>query len=141
MPITATAGTMADKNFIGFQKPGNSRSAAGSGGGILRATYKADGQTVQGDAADFTSLTADTYVKVGFKFTGGSTGVVDWYVNGVKTGTSITSGTAAGSIGHATFPSDIPLGLAIAVVHTATLTNSAFTIDWVRIAQKLIDAD
>jgi len=141
LPITATAGTMADKNFIGFHKPGNSRSGAGSGGGIIRATYKADGQTVQGDAADFTTLTADTWVKLGFVFTGGSSGVLDWYVNGVKTGTSVTSGTAAGSIGHATFPNDVVLGLAMAVVHTATLTNSAMSVDWVRFAQEALVID
>lgn len=136
LPITATAGAMADKNFVGFQKPGNARSTAGTGGGIIRFTYKADGQTVQGDAADFTTLTADTYVKLGFKFTGGATGVLRAYVNGVETGTPLT----VANIAAATFPNDVVLGLAMAVVHTATLTNSAMTVDWVRYAQRtLID--
>jgi len=137
LPITATAGTLADKNLIGFHRPGNARSGAGSGGAIVRFTYKADGQTVQGNAADWTTIAADTWVKLGFKFTGGATGVVRSYVNGVETGDPLS----VANIAAATFPSDMVLGLAMAVVHTATVTNTAMSVDWVRIAQRSLDND
>lgn len=137
LPITATAGTLADKNLIGFHRPGNARSGAGSGGGIVRFTYKADGQAVQGTSTDFSSIVADTWIKLGFKFTGGSTGVLRTYVNGTETGDPLT----VANIAAATFPNDMVLGLAMAVVHTATVTNTAMSVDWVRIAQRTLDND
>lgn len=119
VPITATAGALADKNLVGWLRPGTSTTGDGS---IARATYKADGiaaVTVQDNAAAFV---ADTYIKLGMRFDP-SDYYLTFYLNGVPSGRKLIP-SAAGT----DFPNDILLSPIAAALNTAAVT-SVFTID------------
>lgn len=126
VPITATAGAMADKNFVGFMRPGTSTAGDGS---IVRTTYKADGITAV-TVADYASqFVADTFIKLGMKFDP-KDNILRFFINGVEQATTKTIPASAGT----DFPSDTLMGPMFAVLNTAVNT-SLITMDWWRFGQ------
>lgn len=134
VPITATAGAMADKNFVGFLRPGTSTTGDGSS---LKIQYKADGvaavtlETIAG------ALVADTYIHLGFKFLpkgfpgfNGDNYLRFFLDNLERTAAALLMPTGAGT----DFPNDVLMGLTAGALNTAAVT-SLFSIDAWRIAQ------
>ncbi len=127
VPITATAGTMADQNMIGFLRPGTSTTGDGSS---IRFFYKANGVaavTIQTAAA---AITADTFIKTGFKYDP-VTNLITWYINNVKQTATYTLASAAGT----DFPNDVLLGPIAASLNTVGSQTDLFTIDWIEVLQ------
>ena len=121
VPITATAGTMADENWVGFHR-------LGTDGDYVDFRYKADGVTAVTVGSDAQVLVADTWVKLGFVYDPVSYGLT-YYGNGQPLGT-YTVPSAAGT----DFPNDVLLSPLAAVINAAVVT-SVFSIDWIRCYQ------
>ncbi len=95
-PIMAATG-----NFVGFRMP--------EGSGSVDTIYKADGVGVVADQTVNSAcvvLVADTYVKLGMRFTR-RTGLLTWYVNGVSCGNTKAVPNETGT----DFPADVRFGL------------------------------
>ncbi len=122
------AGTIADKNFIGFHR-------LEGDGDKVDIVYKADGQTQQSFTDAFT-LVADAWVKLGFLFDGAET--LRFYLNGQEYATA-RLGSAA--LIATTFPSDINLAPAIVVKNATGSTPGDTTIDWIKFGYTRADAD
>ena len=127
VPITATAGTLADQNIVGFHRPATD-------GDVINAVYKANGVTAV-TVGVMQVPAADTYYKLGFVFDP-YTYVLTFYLNGVATLTK-TIPSAAGT----DFPNDVLLGLIAAVVNAAGSVTSVFTVDWWKAAQMTAPGD
>ncbi len=131
IPITATAGRMADKNLIGFLRAGTSTAGDGS---LINMIYKADGQpsatthTTLGSKAS--ALTADTYIKTAFTYNE-KDGKIRWFLDNVLQTSTYSLVSTAGN----PFPNDIVLGPIMGTVNTAGSITDIVTIDWIRIAQ------
>lgn len=115
-PIMATTG-----NFVGFRMPEGT-------GGALNAVYDSDdaGQTVDAEVvvnAACATMVADTYVKLGMRFNR-RTGLMSWYVNGVKAPNSKAVPNATGT----DFPADVRLGMLFGQKLVATAAG-VVTID------------
>lgn len=111
-PIMAATG-----NFVGFRMP--------EGAGSVDAIYKADGVAVvagQTVNSAVTTMVADTYTKFGMRFEK-RTGLLSWYVNGVKCANSKAVPNATGT----DFPADVRLGLLFG--HKNEGTGVSSTID------------
>jgi hypothetical protein len=113
VPIAA-AGTLADENFVGWHR-------LEGDGDKADFVYKADGVTQVTNEADAATLVADTYIRLGFKYDGPA-GILYHYVDGVKSATSYTMASAAGT----DFPNDVRLGM---VAATLAATSSTYTLD------------
>ncbi len=137
VPIAAD-GTLADINFVGFHK-------LEADGDQIDAVYKANGVTQVTVLADAlpTALVADTYVKLGMRYTvlndgsiqdpnnlGGTKYVLSFLVNGIRVATKQIP-SAAGT----DFPNDVGLGVAFAVLNATASTPGDNTIDWIHAAQ------
>lgn len=127
LPI-ADAGTLADKNFIGFHR-------LEGDGDQFDFVWKADGQTQQSLITDMISggLVADTYVKLGFVYdpSAPNTKKIKVFINGVP---QTTYGTNT-QMTAATFPSDICLGPALCIKLATASTPGTTTFDWLRCGQ------
>lgn len=134
VPITATAGAMADKNFVGFLRPGTGTTGDGSS---LKIQYKADGvaavtlETIAG------ALVADTYIHLGFKFMpkgfpgfNGDNYLRFYLDNLERTAAAYLMATGTGT----DFPNDVLMGLTAGALNTAAVT-SLFSVDAWRLAQ------
>lgn len=126
VPITATAGAMADKNFVGFLRPGTSTTGDGS---IIRACYKADSVTAVTVIDTAAALVADTFIKLGMKFDPRDN-YLRFFINNIELGSKKLIPVSGGT----DFPSDTLMGPIAAVLNTAAIT-SVFTIDWWKFAQ------
>jgi hypothetical protein len=136
VPITA-AGALADKNLIGFQRPESARTTAGTGGAIMNAVYKADGQTAVNAQTDAVTLVAATYTNLGMKFIpkrniGKGAGYFLWFQDGVQVASYLVTTTAGNP-----FPNDINLGFVFAVLNATASSPGTSTIKHVRMAQLL----
>ncbi len=127
VPITATAGLMADKNLVGFMRPGTATTGDGSS---LRFTYKANGVTAVVVETVAAAFVAATFIKLGFVWDP-TTNLLTDYINGVKRTTTYTMPAVADGTD---FPNDTQLALTAGVTNAAGIT-SVFTIDWWRCAQ------
>lgn len=122
VPIAA-AGTLADANFVGFHR-------LEGDGDQMDTVYKANGVT-QVSAADQlgTALVADTYTKIGMKYSS-----VDYsfkfYQNNLELATTYTIPSAAGT----DFPNDVFMGIVFALL-CGSANDSILTVDWVQAAQ------
>lgn len=123
VPITATAGTLADKNFVGFHR-------LATDGDQFDVKYKADGQTVATVVADAQQLVADTYVKLGFVYNP-LTSYMSFYGNGLNFGTDYLTVATAGN----PFPNDVNLALTIATLNAAGSISPTFSVDWIACGQ------
>lgn len=132
IPITAL-GALADKNLIGFHRPESARSTAGTGGAIMNAVSKADGQTAVTHQTDALTLVADTYMKLALRYDAAA-GTIYWYANGVLVASEYIDPTAGGSTTYGYFPNDINLGWICGVLNATGSTPGTVTLDWVAMA-------
>lgn len=116
VPLTA-ASAIADVNFVGFHKPEANTTA-------FDASYKANGVTAVEVNSDIGTLAADTYVKLGMKFST-SNNQLAFYVNGVKQTTSKVIPNATGT----DFPADVLMAPTFALMAATNDTESG-TMDW-----------
>lgn len=124
----ADAGTLADKNFIGFHR-------LEGDGDQIDIVYKADGQT-QVSFTDAQVLVADTYVKAEFFFDGDRS--LSFWFNGTR---YTTADVGAAALAATAFPSDINLGPAFIPIKNAASSPGSFTADWIRFGFTYGDAD
>lgn len=130
VPITATTGTMADVNFVGFLRDTTSTTTAAA----FETTSKADGQTVVKYSTSVGTIVADTWIKVGMVFNRGGDNVLRFYTNGVEHATSIAIPSAAGT----TFPNDVRMGWVMGVTNSGATNTGYASIDWIKVAQKRV---
>jgi hypothetical protein len=126
VPITATAGAMADQNMFGFLRPGTSTTGDGS---LLRTFYKANGVTAVTVADYAAQFVADTYIKLGIRFSPADK-YLRFFVNNIELATKKLIPDNTGT----DFPADVTMGAIAAVLNTSAIT-SVFSIDWWRYAQ------
>jgi hypothetical protein len=116
-------------DLVGFQKLAAESTA-------LDAMYQASGQTKVDGAVDtdldtVETLVADTWVKLGFRFTAGRPRKLEWFVNGVKEGEITETGVAA-----AAFPdADTAFMQPTIGVRGADAPDAYIDIDWWACAQ------
>lgn len=116
------SGAMADENFIGFHR-------LEGDGDKLDVVWKADTITQQSSVgADAVTLVADTYVKVGFLFDGETT--IRFYYNEDDLGSSVRVTETA--LEATSFPSDINLSMAFALINATGSTPGSTTLEWLR---------
>ncbi len=135
VPIAA-AGTLADKNFVGFHR-------LEGDGDMLDTVYKADGVTQVTVGADAVTLVADTWVKVGFVFDPASDNFVhDPARNGVKyllkffkNGVPLADRKQIPSAAGTDFPNDVYMGPAFAVLNATAATPGTSAIRRLRCVQ------
>lgn len=137
VPITATGGTLADKNFVGFHRSGVTGAAAGA---ALKEVYKADGVTQVTLETVSSALVADTYIHVGFAYRPsafpGTTirgdNFLRFYLDNLeRTAAAYNIVAAAGT----DFPNDVLLAPTLAVLNTAGSITDFMSVDWIRCAQ------
>jgi len=122
IPIAAD-GTIASVNLVGFhQLEGD--------GDTFDSIYRANGVAVGTVAADAVTIVADTYVKLGFRYSARNK-VLTYYKDGVALADTYTVTSTAGN----PFPNDVPLGLCAGILgeNTSAPTNE---LDWWRVAQE-----
>lgn len=131
-PITNTLALTDDGlelgafSFLGFH-------IAADDGNAIQFTYKAEGQTAVVISANLQAVVADTWYKVGFKYSPQypASKRIKIYINGVEQSSYVTET----QIAAATFPDDEPLGLTfVSKVGTGSLTVT-HDLDWWRVAQ------
>lgn len=127
VPIAA-AGTLADENFVGFHR-------LEGDGDAVDTVYKADGVTQVSVQTDAVTLVADTFIKLGMKFTpkGDKDGpwILSFYSNGTRLSTSKQIPAADGT----DFPNDVRLGWVFAVLNATASTPGTSSIQWLRVGQ------
>ena len=121
VPVTAD-GAIADVNFVGFHRPEANTTK-------FDTSYKADGVTAVEVNSDLGTLAANTYIKLGMKFTS-TDNKLAFYVNGIKQASTKTLGAAAGT----DFPDDIGLAPVIGQTLGASASKT-LTMDWWRVVQ------
>lgn len=117
VPIAAD-GTLADQNLVGFHR-------LEGDGDKLDTYYKADGVTAVAVKADAVTLVADTYVRVGMRFSH-ETGKLYFYADGAELPDTKTIPNATGT----DFPADAILRPIFAVLNATGTTPGSSTIDW-----------
>src|SRR5574343_1628223 len=117
VPIAAD-GTLADENLVGFWR-------LEGDGDALDTYYKADGVTAVAVKADAVTLVADTYVRIGMRFSH-ETGKLYFYADGVELADNKTIPNATGT----DFPADAILRPVFAVLNATGTTPGSSTIDW-----------
>lgn len=120
VPIAA-AGSLADKNFVGFHR-------LEGDGDYFDTVYKADGVTQVSLQTDAVVLEADTYVKIGMV---AEKGVLTFLKNGVPLSTTYTLPNATGT----DFPADITMNPVLSVLNATASTPGSTTAKWWRFAQ------
>ncbi len=136
VPIAA-AGTLADKNFVGFHR-------LEGDGDAIDTVYKADGVTQVTVGADALTIAADTWVKLGMVFEPGIDPTIHdvansgtklynlaFYSNGIRLATVKQIPSAAGT----DFPNDIYMGFAMAILNATGSSPGDASISRARIAQ------
>lgn len=121
----ADAGTMVDKDFIGFHR-------LEGDGDAIDFIYKKNGQTQQSLISDMATIAADTYVKLGFLYDpeADASERITAFVNGVPQSTKVT----AALIAAATFPDGEEMS-PIAGVKLATGSAHTMDMDWIACVQ------
>lgn len=126
VPIAA-AGTLADKNLVGFHR-------LEGDGDYFDTVYKADGVTQVTVQADAALLVADTYTKLGMHYTPSGDKDGQWVLSFYQDGTRLTTSKVIPSAAGTDFPNDISLGLVFAVLNATASSPGTSTIDWWRAA-------
>lgn len=125
VPLTMTTGAIADVNFVGFHKPVANTTA-------FDTTYKANTVTAVEVNSDVGTLVADTYVKLGMRFTT-SNNKLAFYINGVKQASTKTLPNDTGT----DFPADVALGWVVGMCVGSAASDNELHVDWVRVCQLL----
>lgn len=122
VPIAA-AGTLADENFVGFHR-------LEGDGDQFDTVYKADGVTQVTVKADAVTIAADTYVKLGMRYSARDSKLY-FFADGVRLPDSKTIPSNTGT----DFPADVRMGLIFAVLNATASTPGTAEIDWWKAAQ------
>jgi len=122
VPI-ASAGTLADENFVGWHR-------LEGDGDKVDAVYKADGVTQVTVEADAVTLAADTWVKLGMKWDPEDSYKLKFYADNLL----IDSYTMASADGT-DFPNDVRLGFVFALLNATASTPGSTSLAWAQIAQ------
>ena len=127
VPIAA-AGTLTDNNFVGFHR-------LEGDGDYFDTVYKADTVTQVTVQSDACLLVADTFTKLGMRFTKtndlGGAFILSFYQDGVRLSTHKQIPSSAGT----DFPNDVSLGIGVAVLNATGTTPGTTAIDWIKAAQ------
>lgn len=120
-----TTGELADKDFIGFQ----TLVAAGA---TMLTSYKKNGQTKQAPSGNNTTIVADTWYKVGFRFDPGADNAkrLVFFRDGVALPTEVT----ATDFTAVTFPDDVPLCPVVLTQNDGGAANH-ISVDWIAVYQ------
>lgn len=122
VPMTATAGAIADINFVGFHKLDTDL-------GTFSGSYKANTVAAVATNSLTGTIAADTYIKLGMKYDP-ATYKLTWYVDGEPMASTKTIPDNTGT----DFPADVGLG-PVAAVHLGAAATGVLTLDWWRGAQ------
>ena len=123
VPITQTADTLATTvSLLGFHK------LSGDGDKVDLAYERASGTTAT--KADVATLVADTYIKLGFRYSGHHK-TVSVFVNGAEV---VSSRVAASVTGATPWPNDYMAPM-IATMQVDGTTGMTPTVDWYACAQ------
>lgn len=123
VPLTGTAGALADLNCVGFRKP---ESDLGS----VRSCYKSDGVTAVDVETITSAIAAATYVKLGF--TKDVNGVLTFYVDNLPQATTFQVLNDLGT----GFPGDAIMGPCATLQVGAVTGSQTLIMDWWRCVQK-----
>lgn len=122
VPIAAD-GTLADENLVGFWR-------LEGDGDKMDTYYKADSETAVAVAADALTLEADTYKRVGMRYSHEQRKLF-FYDDGVELADTKTIPDATGT----DFPADAILRPIFAVLNATGTTPGSATLDWWGFAQ------
>lgn len=127
IPLTATS-DLGDVNLVGFHRPEANTTA-------MDTSYKANSVTAVEVNSNVGTLVADTYVKLGLKFTPSDAGAATlrFYIDNVLQANKKTIPNATGT----DFPADVRMGPVFAVQGVSTPDHS-MTIDWWRCFQNRV---
>lgn len=125
VPIAAN-GTLADENFVGFHR-------LEADGDMVDTVYKADGVTQVTVKTDAATLAADTYIKLGMRYSS-QDGRLYFFANGVRLPDSKSIPNNTGT----DFPADVRMGLVFAVLNATASGPGSAEIDWWRCFQRAV---
>lgn len=118
VPLTATAGALADANLVGWHKLDTDLTS-------LKSVYKANGVTAVTVETCTLAITAATYVKLGFKFDPRDN-YLRFYIDGEEQDEKKLIPNATGT----DFPADIGLAPCLAMHLGAAASDNTLTMDW-----------
>lgn len=127
--LTDATGALASKDFVGFQ-------VLAAAGATVNFIYRKAGQALQTPLAAAATMTADTWVKLGFRYQPWASDdkKIAIFVNGVEQSTYVT----ATNIAAATFPDAEELCMLFATLNATTTTESKLSMDWWAAAQLFV---
>lgn len=119
--LADSTGALADVDFIGFQ-------VLNAAGGTVNFVYRKTGQTLQTAIAGVATLTADTFVKLGFVYDprAETSKRIRVFVNGTESTTYVT-GT---NIAAATFPLAVALNPVCGAIVGSGAAAATLDADW-----------
>lgn len=128
VPITNTAATLSDNNMVGFY-------STESDGDHAQFTYKANGVTAVAISETEVTFVADTYTKLGFRFIrrGDKNGA--YCLNAYQDGVKLASYKQIPDSNGTDFPTDVAMGLCVAIRNAAGSSPGTATLQWWQAAQ------
>jgi hypothetical protein len=125
--LADSTGALADVDFIGFQ-------VLNAAGGTVNFVYRKTGQALQTAIAGVATMTADTFVKLGFVYEprAESSKRIRVLVNGVESTTYVT-GT---NIAAATFPLAVALNPIVGALVGSGAAAATLDTDWLFVHQE-----
>ena len=119
--LADSTGALADTNFVGFQ-------VLNAAGATVNFVWRKSGQTLVTGISGVATLTADTYVRLGFVYdpTEATTKRIRVFVNGEENATGITST----QVSAATFPSATQLNPLVACIVGSGAAAATLDADW-----------
>lgn len=119
--LTDTTGALQDKDCIGFH-------VIEAAPATVNAVYKDNGQTAVEAGAAVHTLVADTYVKLGLRYSGKGSKCLTYYVDGVEK--AWVTATVAAATG---FPNNTILAVLLSLKTGSGAARKAY-VDWLRVA-------
>lgn len=124
--LADSTGALADTNFVGFQ-------VLNAAGATVNFVWRKSGQTLVTGISAAATLTAATYIRLGFVYDPqeSATKRIRVFVDGVENATGITSTQVAA----ATFPSDTQLNPLVACIVGSGAAAVTLDTDWLFVHQ------
>jgi len=126
VPLTASAGALADLNLVGFHKLDTDLTS-------VKTAYKADGETAVTLETCTSALTAATYVKLGFKKD--ANGLLSFYINNLRQDVTFQIVDDTDDASNSLFPGDTLLAPCLSMHLGAAASDNTITLDWWRCVQ------
>ena len=126
VPLTDTAGALADLNLIGFH-------SLDTDTGDVKPCYKADGVTAVDTETVADAAAAATYIKLGFKKS--DTGLITWFINNLAQAETYQVLEDSPSLDTA-FPCDVALAPLLTLKVGALTGEQTLIMDWWRVVQQ-----